>query len=194
MRVAIYSRVSTADQDNQNQLTQLREYCERQGYQIVQEYVEVCSGGKARRQKFNKMFEDARQRKFDLLLFWSLDRLSREGVLHTLQYLERLTEHGVKYRSFTEQYLDTLGAFGEGVLAILACIAKQERIRLGERTKAGLAKARARGKVPGRPNSLKPYEREKAAQLRASGLSWPAIARQFKVHPDTVMRAVKGNK
>jgi DNA invertase Pin-like site-specific DNA recombinase len=74
----------------------------------------------------------------------------------------------------------------------LACIARQERIRLSERTLAGLAKAKAQGKQSGRPKSLKPYEREKAALLRKQGLSWPAIARQFKVHPDTVRRAVIG--
>jgi DNA invertase Pin-like site-specific DNA recombinase len=192
LRVAIYSRVSTSEQDNENQLAQLRQYCDRQGYLITSEYVDVCSGGKAERQQFKQMFEAASQRRFDLLLFWSLDRLSREGVLSTLQYLQRLTEYGIAYRSFTEQYLDSLGPFRDAVLAILACIARQERIRLSERTLAGLAKAKAQGKQSGRPKSLKPYEREKAALLRKQGLSWPAIARQFKVHPDTVRRAVIG--
>jgi DNA invertase Pin-like site-specific DNA recombinase len=190
MRVAIYARVSTVDQDNENQLAQLREYCQRQGFQIVAEYIDICSGGKAERLHFKQMFEAARRRKFDLLLFWSLDRLSREGVLSTLQYLQRLTDYGIAYRSFNEQYLDSLGPFRDAVLAILACIARQERIRLSERTMAGLAKAKKQGKVPGRPKSLKPYELEEAVKLRKEGLSWPAIARRFHVHPDTIRRAV----
>ncbi len=192
MRAAIYSRVSTADQDNQNQLAQLREYCGRQGHEVVCEYVDTASGGKADRAAFNRMFAAASRREFDLLLFWSLDRLSREGALETLQHLQRLTAYGVAYRSFTEQYLDSLGPFREAVLAILAVIAKQERIRLSERTRAGLAKAKASGRFPGRPNKLRPYQRAEAAQLRAQGISWPAIARRFGVHPDTVKNAVVG--
>lgn len=191
MRVAIYSRVSTADQDNQNQLAQLREYCHRQGCEIVAEYVDTVSGGKADRSAFKQMFEAARKREFDLLLFWSLDRLSREGALETLQYLERLTKYGVAYRSFTEQYLDSLGPFRDAVLAILACIARQERIRLSERTKAGLAKAKAQGRLAGRPKALKPYEITEAAAMRKDGASWPSIARHLRVHPDTVKNYVE---
>ena len=85
------------------------------------------------------------------MLFWSLDRFSREGVRETLNHLERLTSYGVNYRSFTEQYLDSCGIFKDAVLAILAVIAKQERVRLSERTLAGLAKARKQGRVGGRP-------------------------------------------
>lgn len=191
MRVAIYSRVSTCDQDNENQLAQLREFCQRQSYDVVSEFVDTASGGKADRSAFNKMFTGASKREFDLLLFWSLDRLSREGVLETLQYLQRLTAYGVAYRSFTEQYLDSLGPFRDAMLAILACIARQERIRLSERTLAGLAKAKAEGRFPGRPKALKPYECEEAAGMRAQGLSWPVIARHFHVHPDTVRRSLE---
>jgi DNA invertase Pin-like site-specific DNA recombinase len=191
LRVAIYSRVSTHQQDNENQLVQLREYCRKQDYRLTSEYVDVSSGGKAERSEFKKMLEHARQRKFDLLLFWSLDRLSREGVLETLQYLQRLTSYGVAYRSYTEQYLDSLGPFREAVLAILACIARQERVRLSERTLAGLAKARANGHIGGRPKALTPYHHDKALELRAEGISWKAIAQRFDVHPDTVRRALK---
>lgn len=87
----------------------------------------------------------AASRQFDLVLFWSLDRLSREGVLQTLTYLQRLTSYCVGWRSFTEQYLDTCGIFRDAVLSILATIAKHERIRLSERTIAGLEQARKRG-------------------------------------------------
>jgi len=71
---------------------------------------------------------DASQRRFDVLLFWSLDRLSREGALETLQHLNRLTGYGIQWRSLTEQYLDSTGMFREAVISILAVVAKQERI------------------------------------------------------------------
>jgi len=193
MKAAIYSRVSTSVQDNENQLMQLRAFCQTQGYEIVTEYVDVASGGKSDRAAFEQMFAAASRREFDLLLFWSLDRLSREGVLKTLQYLQRLTAWGVAYRSFTEQYLDSLGPFRDAVLAILACIAKQERIRISERTKAGLARARSTGTVLGRPRALKLYELTEAVAMHEQGFSWPAIARRFEVHPDTVKHAVKEN-
>jgi len=86
----------------------------------------------------------------DLVLFWSLDRLSREGVLQTLNYLNRLSSYGVGYRSFTEQYFDSCGIFREAVIAILATVAKQERLRISERTKARLESARRKGVPLGR--------------------------------------------
>jgi DNA invertase Pin-like site-specific DNA recombinase len=83
------------------------------------------------------MFKDASQRKFDVLLFWALDRLSREGVLGTLQHLNRLTSYGVGYRSFTEQYFDSCGIFKDAVIAIIATVAKQKRVRISLRVRAG---------------------------------------------------------
>lgn len=155
MRCALYGRVSTKDkgQDTENQLAQLRQYAASMGWQIVLEFVDHESGSKADRQQFTDMFKAASQKRFDILLFWSLDRLSREGVLPTLQYLNRLTGYGVGWRSFTEMYLDSTGIFRDAVIGILAAIAKQERIRISERTKAGLERARSKGKTLGRPKT-----------------------------------------
>lgn len=153
MQIAIYARVSTKDkgQDTDNQLIDLRRLAGKLDYEIVCEYVEEVSGsGKVIRPMFNKMLEDARHRKFDLLLFWSLDRVTREGALATLKYLEQLTQWGVGWKSYTEQYLDSTGPFREAVIAILACIAKQERIKLGERVKVGMATAKSKGVKLGR--------------------------------------------
>ena len=151
--VAIYCRVSTRDkgQDFTNQLLALREFASKQGWLIYHEYVDQVSGSTDERREFQQMFQDASQRKFDVLLFWSLDRLSREGVLETLQHLQRLSSYGVAWRSFTEQYLDSTGIFREAVIGILAAIAKQERVRLAERTRAGLERVRREGKRLGRP-------------------------------------------
>jgi DNA invertase Pin-like site-specific DNA recombinase len=129
------------------------------------------------------MFQDASQRKFDILLFWSLDPLSREGALETLQHLNRLTGYGIQWRSFTEQYLDSTGLFREAVISILAVIAKQECIRLSERTRAGLEQARRKGKILGRPRAK--VSADEVRQLRAEGLSWTAIANRLGVARST---------
>src|SRR5262249_13976016 len=174
MRVALYARVSTSEQENENQLAQLRQFAASLDWQIVCEYCDQTSGSTSNRTQFKRMFQDASQRRFDILLFWSLDRLSREGVLETLQHLQRLTSYGVAWRSFTEQYLDSTGIFRDAVIGILAVIAKQERVRLSERTKAGLAIARSRRKRLGRPVVV--LDSTQIAALRAAGRSWPQIA------------------
>src|SRR5579863_56909 len=111
------------------------------------------------------MFADANTRKFDLLLFWSLDRFSREGVSATLNHLERLTAAGVNWKSFTEQYLDSCGVFRDAVLSILATIAKQERIRRSERATAAIAKLRRQGKADHLGRKRKVFDRDKARKL-----------------------------
>ena len=100
---------------------------------------------------FHAMFHDASQRKFDVLLFWALGRLSREGVPATLQHLNRTTSYGIGYRSNTEQYFDSCGIFRDAVVAIIASVAKQERVLLSQRVRAGLDKARSQGRKLGRP-------------------------------------------
>ena len=153
MRCGIYSRVSTSKQEAENQLRQLHEFARALGWHVdaAHEYVDQITGKHSDRPEFQRMFADASQRKFDVLLFWSLDRMSREGALETLQHLNRLTGYGVQWRSLTEQYLDSTGMFRDAVISILAVVAKQERVRLSERTRAGLERARARGKRLGRP-------------------------------------------
>jgi DNA invertase Pin-like site-specific DNA recombinase len=189
--IALYSRVSTRDkgQDTENQLVQLREFAAKQDWQIVAEYVDHASGSRSDREQFQQMFADASRRKFDLVLFWSLDRLSREGVLETLQHLQRLTGYGVGWRSYTEQFLDSVGPFRDAVLAILACLAKQERIRIGERTRAGLDIARAKGKRLGRPTVA--VDRAQVRTLRAEKVSFAEIGRRLGVSTGSVFRAAK---
>jgi DNA invertase Pin-like site-specific DNA recombinase len=176
-------------QDTENQLSQLRQFCESQGWIVTAEYVDRASGKRSDREQFQRLFEDASQRKFDAVLFWSLDRFSREGVRETLNHLERLTSYGVNYRSFTEQYLDSCGMFKDAVLAILAVIAKQERVRLSERTLAGLAKARKQGRVGGRPRLV--VRRDQVARYRAEGLSISQIAAKMTIPLTSVHRILK---
>jgi DNA invertase Pin-like site-specific DNA recombinase len=190
VRVALYGRISTRDkgQDVENQLAQLREFAAHQQWTVAYEFVDKETGSKADRKEFQAMFRAASQRKFDVLLFWSLDRLSREGVLETLQHLNRLTSYGVNYRSFTEQYFDSCGIFKDAVISILATIAKQERLRISERVRAGLDRARSRGKRLGRPCRLNGEHTAQIASLRAQGLSGREISRQLGISEGSVRR------
>jgi DNA invertase Pin-like site-specific DNA recombinase len=188
VRVALYSRVSTKDkgQDVRNQTDQLREFCSKQGWQIVKEYTDKASGKRGDRIQFQAMFEAASRREFDTVLFWSLDRLSREGVLETLQHLQRLTAYGVGYKSYTEEYLDSCGIFRDAVIGILATVAKQERIRLSERVTAGLARAKREGRTGGRPKVI--VSTSKMRKLADRGLNAVQIGAQLGVSRMTVAR------
>jgi len=194
-RAAIYARVSTKDgrQDTENQLRQLRTFAATQDWSIVHEYVDRASGKRGDREQFQKMFSAASRREFDCLLFWSLDRLSREGTVKTLNHLERLNGYGVNYRSFTEQYLDSTGMFKEAVIGILAAVAKQERVRLSERTIAGLQRAKAQGRVGGRSKTedTEPKLVMRIERLRSEGHSIRAIAVEVKKSPNTILRLLK---
>jgi DNA invertase Pin-like site-specific DNA recombinase len=189
--IALYARVSTKDkgQDHENQLRQLRLFAEKQGWTIVREFVDHVTGKRSDREQFQAMFAAASKREFDTLLFWSLDRLSREGTVQTLNHLERLTSYGVDYRSFTEQYLDSTGIFKEAVIGILAAVAKQERIRLSERTIAGLERARAHGRIGGRPKAEDdPILMRRYQKLRDAGKSVRGIAGELGISPTTVQK------
>jgi len=156
-RVAIYARVSTEDrgQDPENQLAQLRVWCASAGHTIVGEYVDHASGskGEAKRPRFAAMLDDAHKRKFDIVLCWALDRLSREGMVATVGYLQRLAAAGVAFHSYSEPALCSENEMVRDiVLAVMASLAKVERARISERTKAGLARTKAAGTRLGRPS------------------------------------------
>lgn len=186
-RAAIYCRVSTRDQEVSNQLLELRSFCERKGWDLVEEYVDHDSGGKADRPAFKRLLRDANRRRFDIVVFWALDRFSREGVYETLSHLRRLEAAGVGWKSFTEEYLDSTGMFKEAVLAILAAVAKQERARLSERVRAGLDRARKQGKRLGRPG-VSTDKIEEMRRLKAEGQGVRAIARELELAPSTISK------
>jgi DNA invertase Pin-like site-specific DNA recombinase len=188
---ALYARVSTRDkgQDVENQLAQLRQFAATQGWEIVVEYVDRESGSTGDRVQFQRMFDDASRRQWDVCLFWSLDRFSREGVLPTLQYLNRLESYGVCYRSFTEPYFDSCGMFKDAIVAIMATLAKQERLRLSQRVVAGLERARRNGKRLGRPRRA--FRSDLVDKMRAQGVAWRAIADELGVGVATLYRQQK---
>lgn len=158
MRIALNARVSKSDltQDPENQLVPLREYAKALGGEVVEEYVDLASGCNGDRKNFQRMLEDADKRKFDLILVWSLDRFSREGINNCFGYLERLKKNGVALKSLQESWLDTRDqGVGQLLLAVFSWVAQQERQRIVERTKAGLGRAKKAGKRLGRPRGSK---------------------------------------
>lgn len=181
-KAIIYARVSTPDQETQNQVAQLREYASSQGWQIIDEVIDVCSGSKDSKERsgLDRVFTMAHQRRFDVMLFWSLDRFSREGSRKTIGYLTQLEQYGVGWHSFTEPYLSTLGPFADSIIALLAALAKQERLRIGERTRAGLARAKANGKKLGRPRTA-PDRIAEAKQLRSQKMSFGEIGKRLGI-------------
>jgi DNA invertase Pin-like site-specific DNA recombinase len=155
---ALYLRVSKTDesQDPDNQCLPLVKMAESLEVEVVKEYVDLASGGSTTRPKFQQVLKDAQRHEFDMILVWSLDRSSREGISRTLSYLEQLKRSHVGLRSLQESWLDTSDeGMGQLLISIFSWVAQQERKRIAERTKAGLAKAKANGKTLGCPKGSK---------------------------------------
>jgi len=190
MKVAIYARVSTKDkgQDTENQMEQLRKYAEAQSWKI-KEYVDHETGKHANREAFQRLFDAASRREFGIVLVWALDRFTREGVAETFIHIQKLRSYGVEFESLTEAHFRTTGPAGELMIAIAAWIAKQERLRISERTKAGLAIARKQGRVGGRPGKV--FDRRRARELRSQQMSWRAIGRELGVAQSSIRKALR---
>ena len=190
MKVALLGRVSTTRQENENQLLQLREFAASQKWEVVVEYVDTVTGtGKKSRQQFDAMMLAASQHKFDLVLFWKLDRFSREGVRKTLRYLQQLDDWNVGWRSSTEPHFDSAGIFRDVVISIAATLAAQEAITISERTKAGLVRTRRAGTRLGRPRAS--VDVQIVQNRRASGESLREIARTMRVSPALLVKRLK---
>lgn len=193
--VAIYLRVSTTGkgQDPENQLLQLKEFCGRQGWQVYKIYTDYESGTKGRRERteFGQLFKDAAQRRFDVVLFWSLDRLTREGIQKTIYYLQQLDAYGIRFKSYTETMLDTDNELVAHILiAVLSYLAKQEAVKISERTKAGLERVRAQGKTLGRPDGFEEWK-DKLIQMKGAGYSQGKISRETGLSYNTVKNYLK---
>lgn len=186
MRAAIYARVSTNNgQDPAVQTRELREYCERRGWQVAGEYVDAgISGAKDSRPELNRMMADAHQRRFDAVVVWKFDRFAR-SVSHLLRALETFNALGIAFVSLSEQ-IDTSTPTGRMVFTVLGAVAELERSLIAERVRAGLRNARAKGKRLGRPRVV--LDAEEIASLRAQGLGWKVIAKQLGHGVGTVMR------
>lgn len=189
MKAALYARVSTAHngQDPTMQTRELREYCERRGWQVAGEYVDAgYSGAKEKRPELDRLMADAHRRRFDAVVVWKFDRFAR-SVSHLLRALETFRALGIEFVSLSEQ-VDTSTPTGKMVFTVLGAVAELERSLIAERVKAGLRNARAKGKRLGRPRVF--VDPLRVATLRRSGASWSEIAEQLGVGKGTVQRAV----
>ena len=189
---AIYARVSTDDQDCALQLTELRGYCKRQGWQFF-EYIDKASGKQgARRPKMDEMMKDANFKRFDVVIVWKLDRFGRslQDLIANIQTLE--LAH-IRFIALTQNIdTDIRTPTGRLLFHIMGAFAEFERDLIVERTKAGMAEAKRQGVHVGRP--LRLFHRERAREMRVAKMSWSAIAKEFNVSVMTVRRAVLGNE
>ena len=168
------------------QTRELRQFAEARGWQIAGEYVdEGISGTKDSRPELNRLMADASKRRFDVVCVWKFDRFAR-SVSHLLRALEQFNALGIAFVSLSEQ-MDTTTPTGKMVFTVLGAVAELERSLIAERVRAGLRNARAKGKRLGRPRV--DVDTAKVAKLRASGLSWPKIAKQLGIGVGTVYEA-----
>ncbi len=188
MRVAIYARCSTAEQTVSLQLDGVREYAALRGFEIVEEYVdEAVSGAKARRPALDRLLDDAHRRRFDAVLVWKLDRLGR-SLSHLIRLVDTFGSLGIDLVSLNDPGLDTTAPSGRLIFHVMGAVAEFERDLIRERTRAGIASARRRGKRLGRPRSL--VSLAKAQSLLAGGLSVSAAARELGISRTTLRRTL----
>lgn len=187
-KVALYGRVSTHDQDTQNQLRALHEHAARAGWTIVAEYTDTAvSGARERRPGLDALMADARRRKFDLIAVAALDRLGR-NLRHLVVLLDELQHIKVGLVSLREA-LDLTSPIGRAMYAIVGVLAEVERAWILERTNAGLRRARAQGKRLGRPPAIADLPRLR--RLLSGGASYRSAARLLEVSEGAVRLAVR---
>ena len=164
MKTALYLRVSTVDQTSENQRLQLEDFARGRGWEITAVYAENESAWKAGHQKeLARLLHDSRngRRKYDLVLVWALDRLSREGAAAILNLVNQFKLFGVKVISLQESWTEAPGEIGEVLFSIAGWAARMESNRKSERTKAGLERALKQGKVLGRPRGSRDKRKRK---------------------------------
>jgi DNA invertase Pin-like site-specific DNA recombinase len=193
MRVALYARVSTANngQDPTMQTRELREYCERRGWTVAGEYIDVgISGTKEKRPELDRLMADAHRRRVDVVAVWKFDRMARSDS-HLLLVLETFGALGIHFVSLSEA-IDTATPAGKMVFTVLGAVAELERSLIVERVKAGLRNARAKGKRLGRPKVS--VDSARIVMLRNAGRSWSEIAQETGWTKGTVQRAFYSQK
>src|SRR6516165_7496669 len=170
MKAAVYARVSTVDQEPENQLAELRRYSSAREW-ASQEYVDRgVSGAKDRRPALDDLLRAARRRQFDVLVCWRLDRLGR-NLRHLITLLDELQALGVAFVSLAEG-IDATTPAGKLQMHILGAIAEFERERIRERVQAGLSRAKAQGKRLGRPRRHPAAIEVPGGSVRDAATAW----------------------
>jgi DNA invertase Pin-like site-specific DNA recombinase len=200
MRVGLYCRVSTSsrsrygeaiafDQRPELQEDALRRAAEQRGWKVVVVYSDRISGGKSKRPGLDAVLSDARRGRFDVLMVWRFDRLSRSAI-HFLQVVDELQNLKVDFVSL-EQSLDTTTPMGKFVLTMFAALAELHRSIIRDNVIAGLEYAKKHGTKSGRPigRPRRIFDKETVVTLRDEGLSWSKIASKLGLGVGTVVRA-----
>ena len=152
MRAVIYCRVSTHEQNTDNQLSVLQQWCQHRNFDLIDVYQEQETAWKAGHQReLARLVADAYKRKFDVLLVWALDRISRQGALSILEFVHKLNKWGIKTLSYQESWTEAPGELGELLFALTGWVARMESQRRSERTKAGIERSRQDNGHWGRP-------------------------------------------
>jgi len=190
-RIAIYARVSTTDQSTDSQLLDLRRYVSERGWNSFKEYVdEGISGTKDSRPALNELMNDAKKRRFDVVLVWRFDRFAR-STKHLILALEEFRNLGIDFVSYQEN-IDTSSPLGSAIFTIISAVAQLERDIIAERVKAGLRRAKENGTKLGRPRVN--VDPNKVRELRLLGLSLRTIAKELSVSRMTVARVLASSK
>lgn len=187
-RAALYCRVSTVDQHPETQLGELRQFVASKGYTVVGEYTDHgFSGAKARRPELDRMMNDARRHRFDVLCCWSCDRLGR-STRHLLETIDELNGMGIQFLSQREA-IDTEGPLGRAIIVIVSAMAELERCIIIERVRAGMRRARLEGRQIGRARLE--VDREQIVIDRRSGMSLTEVAKKHGISRASVCRLMK---
>jgi len=190
LRVALYARVSTSEQNTDSQLLDLRRYTRERGWHIFKEFVDNgISGTKDSRPALNELMNDAKKRRFDTVLVWRFDRFAR-STKHLILALEEFRNLGIDFVSYQEN-IDTSSPLGSAIFTIISAVAQLERDIIAERVKAGLRRAKQNGKKLGRPRGT--VDVEEVQRLRSKGLSLRQIGKQLGVSRTTVGQILNGS-
>ena len=186
-RVAVYARVSTSDQSTDSQLLDLRRYLFERGWKLFNEYCDNgISGTKSSRPALNQLMNDAKKRRFDVVLVWRFDRFAR-STKHLILALEEFRNLGIDFVSYQEN-IDTRSPLGSAIFTIISAVAQLERDIIAERVKAGLRQAKERGKRIGRPEIS--VDEGEIRRLRAGGRSLREIAVQVGISHTKVAQII----
>ena len=188
--IAIYARVSTDRQSTESQLNALREYAGKRAWAISKEYIdEGYTGSNTKRPAFTAMMADAKKRKFDVLLVYKLDRLSR-SLKDLIMTLDDLKSIGIDFISY-DNGLDTTTPTGRLIFNVVGAVAEFEKDIIRERVRAGLENAKRKGKRLGRP-PVSSRLVDEAKKLRSEGMSFRQIGKRLGI-PESTVRANAGS-
>ena len=193
IRASLYCRVSTStkDQTTENQLRELKSYCERMGYEIVKVYEDEVSGAKSREKRpaYNQMCKDAFLKKFDIIIGWDVSRFGR-SMKEFVHFLSDMDDKGIGVVA-VKNGLDTVSSSGRMMMKMIGCLEEWNREMLVERTNAGLARTVANGTKLGRKKTVTDKITDQIIELRTEKKSIRAIASEVGVSTATVQRELK---